>query len=96
MYTRKVCHKKIYQESFGKDSRFSQSFAEKQKKKLTLARHYSAFHFIILFMYLFLVVLGHPCWAGFALVVASGGHSSRHCAGGLLLVVASLVVDHRL
>ena len=96
MYTRKVCHKKKISRVLWERFKVLTELCKETKKKLTLARHYSAFHFIILFMYLFLVVLGHPCWAGFSLVVASGGHSSRHCAGGLLLVVASLVVDHRL
>ena len=48
----------------------------------------------VLFIYLFLTVLGHCCHVGFSLVVMSG-----QCTGslvavcGLLIAVASLVVE---
>ena len=52
-------------------------------------------HFLILFIYLFLL-----CWVfvslrGLSLVVASGGLSSSRCAG-LSTIAASLAVEHRL
>ena len=48
----------------------------------------------ILFIYL-LAALGLRCYAwDFSLVVASGGHSVA--VHGLLIAVASLVVEHRL
>ena len=51
------------------------------------------FIFIILFIYL--VVLGHGCSAGFNLVMVSKD-SSRVVVHGLLIVAASLVADHKL
>ena len=51
--------------------------------------------FIILFLsFLFLVVLGLHCRTRLSLVVESGG-SSCIAAHGLLIVVASLILDHR-
>ena len=47
------------------------------------------------FFILFLAVLGLRCCAGFSLVAASRGHSPV-AVRGLLIVVASLVVKHRL
>ena len=47
------------------------------------------------FTYLFLAVLGLRCCTGFSLLAASRG-SSLVVAQGLLIVVASLVVEHRL
>ena len=49
----------------------------------------------ILFIYLFLAVLGLHCYKDISFVVASGGHSLPVVCG-LLLAVASLVVEHRL
>ena len=43
----------------------------------------------------FLVVLGFRCCTGFSLVVARGVYSLGQCPG-LLIVVASLVAEHRL
>ena len=46
-------------------------------------------------IYLSLAVLGLSCCVGFSLVVASGGYSLLAVCG-LLIAVASLVVEHRL
>ena len=46
-------------------------------------------------LYLFLAALGLRCCAGFSLVMASGGCSPA-VVHGLLIVVASLVMEHRL
>jgi len=43
--TRKVCHEK-YQGFLGKDTGFSQSFVNKNKKNFTAARHYDGFRII--------------------------------------------------
>ena len=51
--------------------------------------------FFIKGIYLSLAVLGLSCCVGFSLVVASGGYSLRAVCG-LLIAVASLVVEHRL
>ena len=51
--------------------------------------------FLYNFIYLFLVVLGLCCCAGFSLVVASGG-KSLVVVHGRLIVVASLVAEHGL
>ena len=50
---------------------------------------------IVLFIYLFMAVLGLPCCLGFSLVAANEG-CSLVAVHGLLLVVASLVVEHGL
>ena len=47
------------------------------------------------FIYLFMAVLSLCCYVGFALVAASGGYSLAVVCR-LLIVVASLVVEHRL
>ena len=47
-------------------------------------RRFSSRVFIILFIYLFLAVLGLCCCLGFSLVMASGGHSSFWCPRLLL------------
>ena len=49
---------------------------------------------MILFIYLFVVVLGLRC-SGFSLVVVGGGYSPL-TVPGLLIVVASLAVEHGL
>ena len=49
----------------------------------------------IYFMYLLWAVLGLPCCESFSLVAASRSHALV-AAGGLLLVVASLVEEHGL
>ena len=49
--------------------------------------------FKILFIYLFLAVLGLCCWVGFSLAVASGA-CSLIAVYGLLTEVASLTVEH--
>ena len=46
-------------------------------------------------MYLFLVVLGLCCCKGLSLVMKSGGYSPV-AVHGLLITVASLVVEHGL
>ena len=46
-------------------------------------------------LFLFLVVLGLCCCVGFSLVAANGGYSLVVMCG-LLIVVASLVVEHGL
>ena len=51
--------------------------------------------FKILFPYLFLAVLDLGCCAGFSFVVSSGGYSLV-MVHGLLIAVASLVVNHGL
>ena len=48
-----------------------------------------------LLFYLFLTVLSLHCCMGFSLVVASKSYSPV-AVRGLLIVVASLVVEHRL
>ena len=53
------------------------------------------FIFKFLFTYLVLVVLGLCCCMAFSLAAASGGHSLAEVSG-LLFVVASLAVVHRL
>ena len=50
---------------------------------------------IIIFIWLFLAVLGLCCCTGFPLVAASGGHSLVALCR-LLLAVASFVAEHRL
>ena len=55
----------------------------------------SLFFFKKLFIYLSLAVLGLSCCVGFSLVVTSGGYSLVAVCG-LLIAVASLVVEHRL
>ena len=50
---------------------------------------------MILFIYLFLAVLGLCCCAGFSLAAASRGYSLV-VAQGLLVAVVSPVVEHRL
>ena len=50
---------------------------------------------IVLFIYLFLTVLGLHCCVGFSLVAVSGG-CSLVAARGLLTAVASFVAGHRL
>ena len=47
------------------------------------------------FIYLFLAVLDVRCYTGFSVVVESRGYSLV-AALGLLIVVASLVAEHRL
>ena len=47
------------------------------------------------FIYLFLTVLGLHCHAGFSLVAESRGYSVVE-VHGLLIVVVSLVAEHRL
>ena len=49
----------------------------------------------ILFIYLFLAVLGLRCCEGFSLFVVSRSYSPV-AAHGLLIAVASLVAEHRL
>ena len=51
--------------------------------------------FFSVFIYLVLTVLGLQCCAGFSLVAASGS-SSLVAVGRCLIVVASLVAEHRL
>ena len=51
--------------------------------------------FFLKFIDLFLAVLGGSCCLGFSLVAARKGYSLV-AALGLLVVVASLVVEHRL
>ena len=48
-----------------------------------------------LFYYLFLAVLGLQCCAGFSLAVADEGYSLV-AACGVLIVVASFIVEHGL
>ena len=50
---------------------------------------------IILFIHLFLAVLGLHCCSGFSLVVMSGGYSPA-AVRGLLIVVASLAAEYEL
>ena len=50
---------------------------------------------IILFIYLFLAVLGLHCCSGFSLVVTSRGYSLV-AVHGLLIVVASLAAEYKL
>ena len=54
-----------------------------------------SFFFLILFNRLVLAVLGLCCCVGFSLVVASGGYSLVAVLW-LLIVVVSLVAEHRL
>ena len=55
----------------------------------------AVFFFFLIFVYLFLAVLGLCCSVGFSLVVTSGGYSL--VAGhGLLIAVVSLVAEHGL
>ena len=49
----------------------------------------------LLFIYLFLTALSLHCCMGFSLVLASKNYSPTVVCG-LLIVVASLVVEHRL
>ena len=55
----------------------------------------SSFFFFYNFIYLFLAVLGLHCCSGFSLVLASGGYSLV-AVHGFLIVVAFLVVEHKL
>ena len=48
---------------------------------------------IVYIYYLFSTVLGLSCCVGFSIVVASGGYS-QFVVQGLLIAVASLVVEH--
>ena len=48
-----------------------------------------------MFIYLYLAVLGLCCFMGYPLVAMSGGYSPV-AVHELLIVVASLVVEHRL
>ena len=50
---------------------------------------------LVLFICVFLVVLGLPCWVGFSLIAESGGYSPT-AVHGLLTPVASLVAEHGL
>ena len=50
--------------------------------------------FFKVFIHLFAAVLGLRCYAGFPLVVVSGGYSRSLCE--LLTVAASLVAEHGL
>jgi len=50
---------------------------------------------VIFFFKLFLAVLDLPCCTGFSLVVVSGGYSLVAMCR-LLIMMASLVVEHRL
>ena len=53
--------------------------------------------FKIIFKYLFSIVLGLPCCAGFSLVVASRDYSLLIVeVQGLVIVVASVVAEHGL
>ena len=52
------------------------------------------FVFVYFPFYLFFAVRGLHCCVGFSLVAASGGYSVA--VRGLLTVVASLIVEHRL
>ena len=47
------------------------------------------------FIYLFMALLGFPCCAGFSLVAVSGSLLFV-AACGLLVAVASLLMEHRL
>ena len=47
------------------------------------------------FIFLFLAILGYHSYVGFSLIVASEGYSLI-VAHGLLIVVTSLVAEHRL
>ena len=53
------------------------------------------FIFLNNFIYLFLAVLDVRCYTGFSVVVESRGYSLVAVLG-LLIVVASLVTEHRL
>ena len=57
--------------------------------------HYGVWFVLFLFIYLFLVVLGLCFTRAFSLAVESGGFSLV-VACGFLIVVASLVAEHRL
>ena len=52
--------------------------------------------FLILFIYLFLAVLGLHCCVGFFLLVAASGGYSQVAGCRLLFAMASLVAEHRL
>ena len=67
------------------------SFDLYAKLRIVLA-HQSSF---LRLVYLFLVVLGLRCCTGFSLAVVYGG-CSQVTVFRLLIVVASLVVEHRL
>ena len=53
------------------------------------------FFLIVLFIYIFLAVLGLHCCLGFSLLVTSGSYSSVAVCG-LLIVVASLAAEYEL
>ena len=53
------------------------------------------FKIIILFIYLFLAILGLHCFVVFSLVAASSGYSLA-VVHGLLIAVASLAAEHGL
>ena len=53
------------------------------------------FLFLKKYFYLFLAVLGLPCYGGFSLVVLNGVYSLV-MVGGLLTVVPPLFAEHRL
>ena len=56
---------------------------------------FTVFFLLTIKLFLFLAVLGFLCCVGFSLVVVSEGYSLVVVCG-LLIVVASLVVGHRL
>ena len=51
--------------------------------------------FFLMFIYLYLAVWGLCCFMGYPLVAMSGGYSPV-AVHELLVVVASLIVEHRL
>ena len=53
------------------------------------------FFFFLMFIYLYLAVWGLCCFMGYPLVAMSGGYSPV-VVHELLVVVASLIVEHRL
>ena len=53
------------------------------------------YHLLFNFSYLFLAMLGLRCSSGFSLVAESGGYSLVG-VHGLLIVVVSLAMEHRL
>ena len=62
---------------------------------LIYSREHFIYFFKILFPYLFLAVLDLRCCAGFSFIVSSRGYSLV-MVHGLLIAVASLVVNHGL
>ena len=71
-------------------------YTDKRKQQLIDKLQYKQQYYFNSFIYLFIwAVLDLHCWAGFSLVVASGGYSPV-ALRGLPIAVASLVAKHGL